>query len=58
MLSLPCCTGFSLAATSGSHSLVVVRGLTAVTSVAELGLWGTWASVVAGRALGSHGSGL
>ena len=27
MLGLRCCTGFSLVASSGSYSLVVVRGL-------------------------------
>ena len=44
--------GFSLVAASRSYSLVAVKGLIAVASlVAELGLLGTWASVVAASGL-------
>ena len=58
MLGLPCCGDFSLVVVSGCYSLVVVRGLLiAVASlVAEHGLQGSWASVVAAWGLSICGS--
>ena len=65
VLSLHCCTGSSLIVASGSYllasrhySLVVVPGLliAGASLVAERGLWGTRASVVAASWLYSTGS--
>ena len=55
MLGLCCCAGYSLVAASGSDSLVAVCRLLVVVAslVAEDGLQGVWASVVAARRLGS-----
>ena len=57
-LGLPCCRGFSLVAGRGDYTLVVVhRLLIAVASlVAEHGLYGARASVVAAPRLSSTGS--
>ena len=48
MLGLRCHVGFSVAAMSRGYSLVGVCGLlTAVASLVEHRLWGTWALVAA-----------
>ena len=58
MLGLSCCVGYSLAEMSGGYSPVAVcRVLIGVSSrVAELGLKGVKASVVAAQGLSSCGS--
>ena len=58
MLGLRCCAGSFLVVASGSYSLVSVCGLLTVVAslVAEQGLWGTQASVVAARGLSICGT--
>ena len=58
VLGLHCCSGFSLAVASGGYSLGAARRLLiAVASlVAEYGLYGARASVVAAPRLSSTGS--
>ena len=58
MLGLLCCTGFSLVVKSRGYSLVMVLSFPIVVAslIAEHGLWGSWASVVAEHGLNSCGS--
>ena len=53
MLSLHCCSGFSLVAASGGYSLAAVLGLLTVVAslIAEYGLEGVQASVAAAPGL-------
>ena len=54
MLSLHCCSGFPLAASSGGYTVVAVHGLLIVMAslVVENGLQGARASVVVVHGLG------